>query len=357
MANKLLILAVVIGLMFLYTQTGIADITSTLRPTADGGDDSANWLNTGGTACNATDCYLEVDESSGSSCTDSDGDTSFIESSTEGANQTFDVNISSIPDGATISQVDITVCQKRVGSAPPNKFQTRKCVDGVCSNFGTDNAAAGNYAEVAQSHTGLSLLKTATTDLEVGVSIMGTNSKVVRISQISAIVTYTIPGEPAAVETRSGGGGNSPTKIIFSGTAYPGATLGVYLAREEWGVLQQALIDGEFNAENDGSFQKEIISPVEERRVYVLRIKDKDGKEGRSKVFTYDTKFNRVINQENIFFAPTINLSKPAVSRGELLLISGYAAPGNKVESIFDGKVTGEVKAEEGGLYRILIDT
>jgi len=133
--------------------------------------------------------------------------------------------------------------------------------------------------------------------------------------------------------------------------------LGVYLAREEWGVLQQAIIDGEFNTENDGSFHKEIISPVEERRVYVLRIKDKDGKEGRSKVFTYDTKFNRVINQENIFFAPTISLSKPAVSRGELLLISGYAAPGNKVESLFDGKVTGEVKAEDGGLYRILIDT
>ncbi|MBI2058085.1 MAG: hypothetical protein HYT63_03870 [Candidatus Yanofskybacteria bacterium] len=215
----------------------------------------------------------------------------------------------------------------------------------------------GNYAEVAQSHTGLSILKTATTDLGVGVSITGTNSKVVRISQISGIVTYTIPGEPATVETAHEGGGNTPTKIIFSGKAYPGATLGVYLAREEWGVLQQALIDGEFKTENDGSFHKEIISPVEERRVYILRIKDKGGKEGRSKVFTYDTKFNRVINQENIFFAPTISLSKPVVSRGELLLISGYAAPGNKVESLFDGKITGEVKAEGSGLYRILIDT
>ena len=359
--KKLVFLGGIVVLLLLFgVQTVNADTTSTLRPVADGGDDSASWSNTGGTACNATGCYLEVDESAGSSCTDSDGDTSFIEASANGANQTFDIDISSIPDGATISQIDITVCQKRVGSAPPNKFQTRKCVDGVCSNFGTDNAAAGNYTEVTQSHAALSILKTATTDLEVGVSITDTKDKLVRISQISAIVTYTIPGEPgepAAVETVRVCGGNSPTKIIFSGTAYPGATLGVYLAREEWGVLQQAIIDGEFNTENDGSFHKEIISPVEERRVYVLRIKDKDGKEGRSKVFTYDTKFNRVINQENIFFAPTLSLSKPAVSRGELLLISGYAAPGNKVESLFDGKVTGEVKAEDGGLYRILIDT
>ncbi|MBI2058084.1 MAG: hypothetical protein HYT63_03865 [Candidatus Yanofskybacteria bacterium] len=134
---------IVVLLLLFGLQAVNADTTSTLRPVADGGNDSASWTNTGGTACNATDCYLEVDESSGSSCTDSDGDTSFIEASVNGANQTFDINLSSIPDGATISQVDITVCQKRVGSAPPNKFQTRKCIDRVCSNFGTDNAAAG----------------------------------------------------------------------------------------------------------------------------------------------------------------------------------------------------------------------
>src|SRR3989338_11452213 len=176
---------IVVLLLFFGVQAVNADTSSTLRPIADGGEDSASWSNTGGTACNSADCYLEDDESSGSSCTDSDGDTSFIEASVNGANQTFDIDISSVPDGATISQVDITVCQKRVGAAPPNKFQTRKCVDGVCSNFGTDNAAGGNYAEVTQSHAGLSILKALTTDLEIGVSITGTNNKVVRISQIS----------------------------------------------------------------------------------------------------------------------------------------------------------------------------
>ena len=216
--KKLVFLGGIVVLLLLFgVQTVNADTTSTLRPVADGGDDSASWSNTGGTACNSADCYLEADESSGSSCTDSDGDTSFIEASANGANQTFDINISSVPEGATISQVNITVCQKRVGAAPPNKFQTRKCVDGVCSNFGTDNAAGGNYAEVTQSHAGLSILKTAITDLEVGVSITDTKDKLVRISQISATVIYTTPTPtptPTPTSTPTPTKFNEPPSII-----------------------------------------------------------------------------------------------------------------------------------------------
>ena len=170
-----------------------ADTSSTLRPTADGGDDSASWTNTGGTACNATDCYLEVDESAGGSCTNSDGDTSYITSGTNGANQTFDIDESGIPDGATITQIDITICATRQQGGV--QMQTRRCVDASCTNSGVNIAPGVSYGETTQSHTGLSIVKSGSTDIEVGVS--NTAAKNGRVSQISAVITYT----PVASDT------------------------------------------------------------------------------------------------------------------------------------------------------------
>ena len=163
------------------------------------------------------------------------------------------------------------------------------------------------------------------------------------------------PEEPPIIETTGGGtGGNDPTKIIFSGKAFPGATLGVYLMGKEYG---QVLIDEEFKTQSDGSFSKEITSPVEERRLYGLLIKDKDGNPAKSKFFTYSLKFNTVVRQENLVFAPSITTNKQVLTRNELLLVSGYAAPGNIVEVLADSKVVGKTNAEGDGLYKTLINT
>ena len=83
--------AVLLVFCFLFN-VSLAATTGTLRPTADGGDDSANWDNTANAACNTADCYLEVDESTGGSCTNSDGDTSFVDSQGGGDAQTFDID-------------------------------------------------------------------------------------------------------------------------------------------------------------------------------------------------------------------------------------------------------------------------
>jgi len=188
-----LVFSLVVGLVpsFSLLNIALADTTSTLRPTADGGNDSASWANTGGTACNTVDCYIEVDELSGASCTNSDGDTSYIESSTNGANQTFDIDLSGISDDSTITQIDIYICHKKGESPQPNAFQTRRCVDGACISFGTDITAGGGYEEIMQSHTGLTITKIASTDIEIGVGITGSTNRKVRISKISAVITYT----------------------------------------------------------------------------------------------------------------------------------------------------------------------
>ncbi|MDD5342579.1 MAG: fibronectin type III domain-containing protein [Patescibacteria group bacterium] len=170
-----------------------ADDSVTLLPSADGTDDSANWTNTVPTACNSTDCFVEVDESSGATCTNSDGDSSYIVSSTNGANQTFDIDESSIPNNAVITQITVVTCDKRgEGGA---KMRTRICVDGTCTNSGTDIALDSSYLEHSQAHA-VSITKTAGTDIEIGVS--NTAAKSARVSKISAIITYDATA-PAAV--------------------------------------------------------------------------------------------------------------------------------------------------------------
>ncbi len=193
----------------------LADTTSTLRPTADGGNDSAGWKNTSGTQCNQADCYVEADETG--AC---DSNTSYIEGTANGENQTFDIDESSIPNNAVINSISITACyaQKAPGAGNANSFQTRRCVGGTCTNSGTTIDSSGTtYQETTQSHSGLSITKTASTDLEIGVSITGTTGKETRISQISTTITYTIPlVATASVDTGWVKGGSTGKNIVVT---------------------------------------------------------------------------------------------------------------------------------------------
>ncbi|MBI4022316.1 MAG: hypothetical protein HY372_03075, partial [Candidatus Andersenbacteria bacterium] len=103
----------------------------------------------------------------------------------------------------TITQIDITVCNRRVD--PGAKLQTRRCLDGTCTDSGTNINPGASYASDTQSYTGLSITKTASTDLEIGVK--NTSDKGVRVSQLSAAITYTTADvtAPAAVTNLAAG--------------------------------------------------------------------------------------------------------------------------------------------------------
>lgn len=255
------------------------------------------------------------------------------------------LNINDLANGSTISvtrtttQLIITISDNTGGSVTNSlTWQNVRVRPSAVTPL-----ASGNIVK-----TGTSVI----TGVTNSVTNLGTLTEV-----IGATPTPTsTPGEdPANVQTTTGGGGgNDPAKIIFSGKAFPGATLGVYLMGEEYG---QVLINGEFKTEGDGSFEKEITSPVQEQRFYGLLIKDKNGSPTKSKFFTYNLKFNTIVRQENIIFAPTIKINKSAFTRNEILLVLGDAAPGNTVEVLANGKVVGKNEVGRGGLYQILINT
>ena len=177
-----------------------ANTTGTLRPIADGGEDTAGWLTGGGVTCNTTDCYVKVYESSGSYCTNSDGPTTYIKASTAGANQTFELDESSIPNDYIITAITIAVCHRLGTAGQANTFQTRRCVNGSCTNSAADITPGDSYAETIQTHSGLNITKTPSTDIEIGASL-GTSGKTVYVSQISAVITYTPPDTTPPVIT------------------------------------------------------------------------------------------------------------------------------------------------------------
>jgi hypothetical protein len=185
-APLLVVLVIVSMIAFHFV---FAATTSTLSPTADGTDDSASWFNIGDTACNTTDCYTEVDETSGGTCTNSDGDTSYIYSDGTNVSQTFDIDESSITDGYTISAIDITVCYVKE-TAPGATFQTRYCFDGSCTDSGVDLTTGNSYAESTQSFS-VSHTKVSGSDIEIGITDNDAN-KNIQVSQIKAVITYAV---------------------------------------------------------------------------------------------------------------------------------------------------------------------
>ena len=188
----LTIFIILFGAQVFFFAPAFADVTALLLAVADGSEDSANWTNTSNNPCISENCALEVDDTSGTICTASDGDGTYIRSSTNGAAQTFDIDESGIPDGSTITDLNVTVCYRRQGGGAPT-FETRICTDGACSSSGASLTGTGSYQESTQSHA-VNLVKNSATDIEIGA--IRTSGNTIRVSKISTIITYTPPLPP-----------------------------------------------------------------------------------------------------------------------------------------------------------------
>lgn len=159
--------------------------TASLLPTSDGA--YLQWSpSTGSTH------YTLVDESS---C---NGTTDYNYTNTVGNRDSYGLNLAGIPDGSTITQIDITPC------ASKNKSGGSSSVMNVFYRWnGANSADAGNYSLsgttpvglAATSFTGLSLVKSTSSSLQIG-AMLSSGTKGARLSRIAATVTYIVPPPP-----------------------------------------------------------------------------------------------------------------------------------------------------------------
>ena len=172
----------------LLPQIALADQTSSLLPSSDG--HYLQWTPKSGTTH-----FTEVDE------TTCDGQTTFNHTATVGDRDSYGISLSSIPDGATITQLDITPCASRINTGGTNP---------VMNIFyrlnGVDSSDAGNYSLTGvtpvglatTTFSGLSTNKSPSTTLETG-AVLTSSTKGARLSQIAVKVTYTPLAAPSGL--------------------------------------------------------------------------------------------------------------------------------------------------------------
>ena len=305
-----------------------ADTTLILLPIADGGNDSALWENIANTACDTADCYLEIDESSGSSCTNSDGDTSYISSNKGGESQTFDIDESSIPDNSTITQIDITVCHVKEGGSG-GTFQTQACHNGSCTSSGLTISTGAGYIETTQQIL-VNYTKSGSSDIEIGVIDINV-AKEVRISQISTLITYTIStsediiapaavidlalSNPFNVEMTASWTASGDDENTGIATAYDLRYSISEITEDNWSLATQ--VSGEPTPSVAGSSESMIVSDLSEDTTYYFALK------------TFDEVFNESA-LSNIPSLATTMIDPPLPSPIIPLPVGGGVAPTTK---------------------------
>lgn len=205
--SKFFIAAIFAVLFFSLTKQTFATTTAALLPTSDG--TYMQWNTKSGASH-----FAMVDESS---C---DANTTFNRETTVGGRDSYGISLSSIPNGSTITQIDITPCaSKNTSGGTTTTFNLFYRLDGV------DSADAGGYSLTTTTpavlgstvFSGLSATKSGSTTLEVG-GVFTAGNRGVKLSQVSTVITYTLPAPTVTTNAATSVGTNAAT---LNSTANP----------------------------------------------------------------------------------------------------------------------------------------
>jgi hypothetical protein len=138
----------------------LADSTPLLAPVADGAHQ--DWLLGGGGGGAHCDDMDEAPDCS-------DGDAEYVSGIGIGDRDSYTVDLGSIPDGATITSVDVSVCYRTWASWCTDAIQTFARLDGTDVDSGIDIVVDSDAkATTTQNIDVADTLKTGSTSLEIG---------------------------------------------------------------------------------------------------------------------------------------------------------------------------------------------
>jgi hypothetical protein len=154
------------------------------------------------------------------------------------------------------------------------------------------------------------------------------------------VITPPTPSAPAAAPTQVPLGIKPGVDIIFSGMAYPGAS--VTLISKDLGLLA-APVTRAIPAAADGSFLIQLNNVLRlTGQTYLLSFVDKNGLIAQTKA--YNVPERAELMHANILAAPTLGFENSSVvSRGQPLVVTGYATPKATVELFIDGNAAGTI--------------
>ncbi len=162
---------------------------------------------------------------------------------------------------------------------------------------------------------------------------------------ITAVVTQTSSG--------GGGGGTTgtlPTAVNFSGMAYPGSKVV---------ILQDGAIAVTVYADNNANFSASITNLSQGSYNFALYTEDQNGLHSVSFSFPVFVTTGTTVNIQDIVLAPTINVDKLQVKRGDTETIFGFAVPSSTVTISVHSTIEQTVSAlaSKTGVYLYHLDT
>lgn len=180
------------------------------------------------------------------------------------------------------------------------------------------------------------------------------------IPSLSSAVEYSLPpvnvsisaiaGSDIGGDLGGGGGGGFPTGVIFSGYAYPGASVHIW----KNGSPRETKF-----ADANGYFYIVLQEQYSPNILYTLYAIDKEAR--RSLLLNYPivVKNGYVTQISGIRFAPTLSLDKVEVKRGDSMSLLGYALPSTDIYIKIEGKQNKTLisKSNPDGTYKIDIST
>lgn len=211
-----------------FAAVSLAANTGTLLPTSDGS--YKQWGSSFG-----TNHYSQVNEVA---C---NGTTNFIYSTTVGQRESFYVDLSSVPNGATITQIGIAPCASRnsgsgSGSAYIQLFyQINSLLSG---NFGSYSLPQTNRPTNLATTTAsmFNTVKTPSTTLQIGV-VYASGNKGVRLSRLAAQLTYDLPATVPSAPTDT-----IATKVVATSTSV--TVQWTDTSSDETGFIVERSVDG-----------------------------------------------------------------------------------------------------------------
>lgn len=195
------------GLFFTFN-VALALVTGTLLPVSDGS-------NTAFTPSTGTSHFALVDEAT---CNTTD----YNSTNTVGSRDSYNVSLSSIPNGSVVTAISITPCASRNssggGSSTMNVFYK---LDGVSSSDSGAYALSGtNPTTLASTNfAGLGTVKSSGTTLEIG-AVYSSGTKGVKLSRIGTVVTYIALPAPTNVGSVADATSTDAINLSWSDTSY-----------------------------------------------------------------------------------------------------------------------------------------
>ncbi|KKW17037.1 MAG: hypothetical protein UY56_C0005G0062 [Parcubacteria group bacterium GW2011_GWA1_50_14] len=268
-----------------------------------------------------------------------------------------------IPTGATIDGIKVEI-KKKVGLTTPGAYATdNDVVLGGGTEVGSDyadtttqwDASSPTWATYGgatdtwgQSWTAEQINSTAfganiVSKFNAG-SSSGSASSRTQVDFMRITVYYT--------ETSAGTGGGGLdrryARAVFTGYAFPRATLFIH----EKGIpVAQYLLMG-----SDGRFEVKIEESDERTANLLFTFVDQEGRSTPPRPIS--VRLDKIQPpQVDISPPPTIGLQKATMTRGESLVLTGYASPRASVNVMIDGRVVDTVTAGTDGKYSSVLNT